>query len=75
MKKNFTVFSALVLGLAVLAHAQTATPSKVAIIHVQNAILSTKDGQKAQGDLQTKFNPDGHPVAAGSDEEGQRHHE
>jgi outer membrane protein len=57
LKKNFAVFPALALGLAVLAHAQTATPSKVAIIHVQNAILSTKDGQKAQGDLQTKFNP------------------
>lgn len=56
MKKNFTVFPALALGLAVLAHAQTATPSKVAIIHVQNAILSTKDGQKAQQDLQTQFN-------------------
>jgi outer membrane protein len=57
LKKNFAVFPALALGLAVLAHAQTATPSKVAIIHVQNAILSTKDGQKAQGELQTKFNP------------------
>jgi outer membrane protein len=56
LKKNFAVFPALALGLAVLAHAQTATPSKVAIIHVQNAILSTKDGQKAQGELQTKFN-------------------
>jgi outer membrane protein len=41
--------------MAVLAHAQTAT--KVAIIHVQNAILSTKDGQRAAGELQTKFKP------------------
>src|SRR5579883_461381 len=57
LKKNLVVFPALALGLAVLAHAQTATPSKVAIIHVQNAILSTKDGQKAQNDLQVKFNP------------------
>ena len=57
MKKKFVMFPALALGLAVLAHAQTATPSKVAIIHVQNAILSTKDGQKAQQDLQVKFNP------------------
>jgi outer membrane protein len=56
LKKNFVMFPALALGLAVLAHAQAATPSKVAIIHVQNAILSTKDGQKAQGDLQIKFN-------------------
>jgi outer membrane protein len=57
LKKNFAVVPALALGMAVLAHAQAATPSKVAIIHVQNAILSTKDGQKAQNDLQTKFNP------------------
>jgi outer membrane protein len=56
LKKNFVMFPALALGLAVLAHAQAASPSKVAIIHVQNAILSTKDGQKAQGDLQVKFN-------------------
>lgn len=57
MKKNSLVFSALVLGIAAVANAQTAAPSKVAIIHVQNAILTTKDGQKAQGDLQSKFNP------------------
>src|SRR5579883_3456308 len=56
LKKNLVVFPAFALCLAVLAHAQAGTPSKVAIIHVQNAILSTKDGQKAQGDLQTKFN-------------------
>ena len=56
MKKNFVVFPALVLGLAALAHAQ-AVPTKVAIIHVQNAILSTKDGQKAAADLQGTFAP------------------
>ena len=55
MKKNFVVFPALVLGMAVLANAQT--PAKVAIIHVQNAILQTKDGQKAATDLQTRFAP------------------
>jgi outer membrane protein len=57
LKKNFVAFSALALGMAMLAHAQSATPSKVAIIHVQNAILATKDGQKAQNDLQATFNP------------------
>ena len=56
MKKSFTV-SALVAGAAVMAFAQTPAPSKVAIIHVQNAILATKDGQKAQGELQAKFSP------------------
>ena len=55
MKKNFVVFPALVLGMAAMVHAQT--PAKVAIIHVQNAILQTKDGQKAAGDLQGRFKP------------------
>ncbi len=55
MKKNFVVFPALVLGMAAMAHAQA--PTKVAIIHVQNAILSTKDGQKAAGELSTRFAP------------------
>src|SRR3954468_13073610 len=32
-------------------------PTKVATIQVQTAILTTKDGQKAAGDLQTKFAP------------------
>ena len=41
--------------MAAMVHAQT--PSKVAIIHVQNAILQTKDGQKAAGELQTRFKP------------------
>jgi outer membrane protein len=51
------LLSAFVLGVAALAHAQAAASSKVAIIHVQNAILQTKDGQKAQGDLNSKFTP------------------
>jgi len=55
LKKNFAVFPALVLGMAAMVHAQT--PTKVAIIHVQNAILQTKDGQKAAGDLQGRFKP------------------
>ena len=57
MKKNLVVFSALVLGVAALAQAQGQVPTKIAIIHVQNAILSTKDGQKAAADLQAAFNP------------------
>jgi outer membrane protein len=55
LKKNF-VFSVLALGMASLAHAQ-APPTKVGIIHVQNAILSTKEGQKAANELTTKFAP------------------
>jgi outer membrane protein len=55
LKKNFVVFPALVLGMAAMVHAQT--PTKVAIIHVQNAILQTKDGQKAASELQGRFAP------------------
>jgi len=55
LKKIF-VFSALVLGITLSAHAQAA-PTKVATIQVQTAILSTKDGQKAAAELQTKFAP------------------
>ena len=55
MKKNFVVFPALVLGMAAMVHAQT--PAKVAIIHVQNAILQSKDGQKAASELQGRFAP------------------
>lgn len=55
MKKNFAVFPALILGMAAMVHAQT--PTKVAIIHVQNAILQTKDGQKAAAELQGRFAP------------------
>lgn len=55
MKRIF-VFPAVVLGMALSAHAQTA-PTKVAVIQVQTAILSTKDGQKAAGELQSKFAP------------------
>ena len=32
-------------------------PTKIAIINIQQAIASTKDGRKASADLQTKFNP------------------
>ena len=55
MKKNFVAIPALFLGVAGMAYAQA--PTKVAIIHVQNAILSTKDGQKAASELSTRFAP------------------
>ena len=57
LKNNLVVLTALVLGVAALAQAQGQVPTKIAIIHVQNAILSTKDGQKAATDLQTQFSP------------------
>jgi len=49
----------LALGLAMISSAQTAAPppTKVGIIHIQNAILGTKDGQKALQDLEARSAP------------------
>jgi outer membrane protein len=55
LKKNLLISSALVLGATVLAQAQSATPAKIGIIHVQAAILGTKEGKKAGEDLNAKF--------------------
>jgi outer membrane protein len=56
---NIALFSTLLFGMTAWGQAPpaAAAPAKVATIHVQNAILSTKDGQKAAQDLQTKFTP------------------
>jgi len=48
----------LACGSAALAFAQAgAQPNKVGIIHIQNAIISTRDGQKAAQELQARFDP------------------
>ena len=58
MNKTLISVPAFALGVAMLANAQAAsTPTKIGIIHIQNAILATKDGQKAANDLQAKFGP------------------
>src|SRR5262249_38917504 len=59
LKKTLIQVPVLALGLTMLANAQgaSAVPAKVGIIHIQNAILATKDGQKAANDLQQKFAP------------------
>src|SRR5690242_18081569 len=58
LKKTLISLPTLALGITMLANAQAAaTPTKVGIVHIQNAILATKDGQKAANDLQTKFSP------------------
>ena len=59
MKKNFVISTVLVLAAAALAPAQGqgTAPTKIAIVNMQGAILSTKDGQKAQQELQAKFSP------------------
>jgi outer membrane protein len=72
LKKNFVAITALVLGAATLASAQTpgtplvkppapqtpgVTPTKIAIISVQQAIMNTGEGKKAATEMQAKFNP------------------
>ncbi len=53
MKTSFLYLPALCIGLSLAAEAQT----KVGIIHIQNAILATKEGQKTFGGLQQRFLP------------------
>jgi len=55
VKTTRFVLPALGLGLALLAPAQS--PGKVGVINIQGAIISTKDGQKAAGEIQSRFNP------------------
>ena len=58
MKKTLFCMPAAVLGVTMLAQAQAAAPpTKVGIINIQQAILSTGDGKKAVSELEQKFAP------------------
>ena len=54
MKKQVLWLPILAMGIVPLAHAQV---GKVGVIHIQNAIIRTQDGQKAAAELQTRFDP------------------
>jgi outer membrane protein len=54
--KKVTGSLALALMVAIAAPAQAQT-GKFAVINIQSAIVSTKDGQKAAAELDTKFGP------------------
>ncbi|MBI2687142.1 MAG: OmpH family outer membrane protein [Acidobacteria bacterium] len=45
------------IASAALSLPAQAPPNKIAIIHLQNAIIGTKDGQKAAKELETRFMP------------------
>src|SRR5579863_5100330 len=45
------------MGLVLVLPAGAQSPGKVGVINIQTAIVSTKDGQKAAADIQTRFNP------------------
>jgi outer membrane protein len=56
LKNSQFVCSALILATAAtLAHAQATTPTKIGIINVEAAILSTREGKKAADELNAKF--------------------
>jgi outer membrane protein len=67
LTKNCVYLLAIALGAALLSQAQTGAPpqtspsatppTRVGIIAFQNAIVSTKDGQKAAAELTAKFGP------------------
>jgi outer membrane protein len=43
--------------VAVCGFAAAQQPAKIAVIHIQQALIGTKEGQKAAADLQSKFEP------------------
>jgi outer membrane protein len=55
VKKTLLLLPALGLCLASSVGAQN--PGKIGVINIQSAIASTKDGQKAASELQTRFGP------------------
>jgi len=52
-----TVFVLPALGFYLASFAGAQNPGKIGVINIQSAIASTKDGQKAASDLQTRFGP------------------
>ena len=55
MNRMMLWLPAMLAGAALTLPAQA--PNKIAIIHLQNAIIGTRDGQKAAKALETKFMP------------------
>ena len=54
----FAVLSGMLSGLCAQTAAPVAPgPQKIAVIDMTNALVSTKDGQKAVADLQAKYRP------------------
>lgn len=56
MRKSVLFAPVVAMGLSLSGFAQTAPP-KVGVIQFENALISTKDGQKAAADLDAKYAP------------------
>jgi len=55
--KNLLFLSLLAAVPAGLLHAQTAQPTRIAIINAQKAVADTQEIKKAQAELQAKYGP------------------
>src|SRR5207253_863683 len=51
------VFCSVLLAASLAASGQTSSPTKVGIFNIQQAIVSTNDGQKAVKELEAKSAP------------------
>jgi outer membrane protein len=56
VKKQILALTGLALAAGLTAQAQ-APPTKIGVIEIQTAMVSTKDGQKAAAELNTKLEP------------------
>jgi outer membrane protein len=57
VKNRLLVLSSFLLSATLAASAQTSAPTKVGIINIQQAIISTTEGQKAAKELEEKSAP------------------
>lgn len=57
MRNRLLVLSSFLLSAALAVSAQTSAPTKVGIINIQQAIISTTEGQKAAKELEEKSAP------------------
>lgn len=70
MKFDLKILGLAAAALVVAAPAARAqqAPSKIAIINIQNAILATKDGEKAREQIRAKFEPRSKSIEAAGGE-------
>lgn len=57
MRSKLMLLPAAVVAICGIASAQSAATQKIAVINMQTALLSTKDGQKAVEEMKAKFGP------------------
>lgn len=68
MKRTLALAVLMASGFALAANAQTAGPTKIAVIAFQGAVAQTNEGQRDFADLQKKFDPKRQQLKALSDD-------